>query len=96
VLEVGCGTGKAAVLLTARGSPVLSMEVDGQMGEAPVEVYNELTAERARSVAQAAASIRAEGLVAEAGVEAIAERWARGEISTSQMRDLVRQLYGVA
>jgi PHD/YefM family antitoxin component YafN of YafNO toxin-antitoxin module len=62
----------------------------------PVEVYDELTAERARSLAQAAASIRAEGLAAEAGVEAIAERWARGEISTSQMRDLVRQLYGVS
>jgi PHD/YefM family antitoxin component YafN of YafNO toxin-antitoxin module len=62
----------------------------------PVEVYDELTAERARSLAQAAASIRAEGLVAEAGVEAIAERWARGEISTTQMRDLVRQLYGAS
>ena len=61
----------------------------------PVEVFEELTAERARSLAQAAASIRAEGLVAEAGVEAIAERWARGEIGTAQMRDLVRRLYGV-
>src|SRR5262249_26466930 len=61
----------------------------------PVEVFEELTAERARSLAQAVGSIRAEGLVAEAGVEAIVERWARGEIGTAQMRELVRQLYGV-
>jgi len=62
----------------------------------PVEVFEELTAERARSLAQAVGSLRAEGLVAEAGVEAIVERWARGEIGTSQMRELVRQLYGVS
>jgi hypothetical protein len=59
--------------------------------------FEELTAERARSLAQAAAaSVRAEGLVPEAEVEAIAEQWARGEVSTSQMRDLVRRLYGVS
>ena len=62
----------------------------------PVEVYDELTAERAMSLARAAASLRAEGLVAEAGVEAVVERWTRGEIGTWQMRDLVRQLYGVS
>ncbi|MFC0528395.1 antitoxin VbhA family protein [Phytohabitans kaempferiae] len=62
----------------------------------PVEVFDELTAERARSLAQAAASVRAEGLAIGADVEAITERWARGEISTVQMRELVRQLYGVS
>lgn len=59
----------------------------------PVEVFDELTAERARSLTQAAASIRAEGLTVGAEVESITERWARGEISTVQMRELVRQLY---
>src|SRR5260370_34678528 len=62
----------------------------------PVEVFDELTAERGRSLTQAAASVRAEGLVADTEVERIVERWARGEIGTSQMRDLVRQLYGVS
>jgi PHD/YefM family antitoxin component YafN of YafNO toxin-antitoxin module len=61
----------------------------------PVEVFDDLTAERAQSLAQAAASVRAEGLPIGAGVEAITERWARGEISTAQMRELVRRLYGV-
>lgn len=60
----------------------------------PVEVFDELTAERTRSLSQATASVRAEGLAASADVDAITERWARGEISTAQMRELVRQLYG--
>lgn len=55
--------------------------------------FQELTAERARSLTQAAASVRAEGLTVGIDVEAITERWARGEISTEQMRERVRQLY---
>lgn len=62
----------------------------------PVEVFDELTAERARSLAQAMASVEAEGLVATADVLAVTERWARGEISTPQMRDLVRRLHGAS
>lgn len=62
----------------------------------PVEVFDELTAERARSLTQAVASVQAEGLTVSADVEAITERWARGEISTEQMRGLVRRLYGAA
>jgi len=58
-----------------------------------VEVFDELTAERNQSVAQAAASMRAEGLAISSDAEAIMERWARGELSTTQMRELVRQLY---
>lgn len=44
VLDVGCGTGKAARLLTARGLEVLGVEIDPQMAEVarehgvPVEV----------------------------------------------------------
>ena len=59
----------------------------------PVEVFDELTAERAQAVAEAVASLHAEGLAPDADVEAISERWARGEISTPQMRELVRRLY---
>jgi PHD/YefM family antitoxin component YafN of YafNO toxin-antitoxin module len=61
----------------------------------PVDVYDELTAERARSAAQAAGSLRAEGLAPSAEVEAIVERWATGEISTTQMRTLIRRHHGV-
>jgi len=59
----------------------------------PVEVFDELTAERVRSLSQAAASVRAEGLTVSAEVEAITQRWIQGAISTSQMRELVRELY---
>ena len=62
----------------------------------PVEIFDELTAEQARSLTQAAASVRAEGLTASADVETAMERWSRGEISTEQMRDLVRRRYGAA
>jgi antitoxin VbhA-like protein len=61
----------------------------------PVEVFAELTSERAQAVAEAAASLRAEGLAPDPDAESILERWARGEISTPQMRALVRRLYGV-
>jgi PHD/YefM family antitoxin component YafN of YafNO toxin-antitoxin module len=59
----------------------------------PVAVFEELTAERSSSLTQAAASVRAEGLTVAAEVEAITERWARGELSTQQMRDLIRERY---
>ncbi len=62
----------------------------------PVEVFDELTAERARALVEATASVRAEGLVPSASAETIVEQWARGEISTSQMRAMVRRLYGVS
>lgn len=59
----------------------------------PVEVFDELTAERNRSLAQAAASVRAEGLAVGTEAQMIVERWVRGELSTAQMRELVRQLH---
>lgn len=61
----------------------------------PVEVFDELTAERAQAVVEATASLRAEGLAPSAEVEATTQSWARGEISTPQMRELVRRLHGV-
>jgi hypothetical protein len=60
------------------------------------DVFDELIGERAQSLAQAAASVRAEGLAPSAGAQAITERWIRGEISTEQMRELVRGLHGVS
>jgi PHD/YefM family antitoxin component YafN of YafNO toxin-antitoxin module len=61
----------------------------------PVEVFDELTTERAQSLAQSTSSLRAEGLAMSADVEAITEQWVRGEISTVRMRELVRRLYKV-
>jgi phosphoserine phosphatase len=40
-------------------------------------------------------SVRAEGLEVGAEVQAITDRWVRGEVSTAQMRELVRRLYDV-
>lgn len=61
----------------------------------PVEVFEELTLERSRSLAQATASVRAEGLSGSTDATAITERWARGEISTTQMREQIRRLHSV-
>jgi hypothetical protein len=63
----------------------------------PVEVFDELIAlsERRHAAADAAASVRAEGLNPSAEVEAITQRWARDEIDTAQMRSEVRNLYGI-
>jgi len=47
-------------------------------------------------VAQATASLRAEGLTASSDVDVIMSRWSRGEISTTDMRSQVRDLYGPA
>jgi Antitoxin VbhA len=49
----------------------------------------------ARSVAQAAGSLGAEGLLPDEEATAITEQWARGEITTTQMRRLIRRLYGL-
>ncbi|HZD70529.1 MAG TPA: antitoxin VbhA family protein [Actinomycetes bacterium] len=62
----------------------------------PVEAFDERTAERARSLAQAVASVQAEGLTVSTDVESITARWTCGQISTVQMRDLIRKLYGPA
>jgi hypothetical protein len=61
----------------------------------PVEVFETLVPERAWSLSQAVGSVRAEGLEVGAEVQAVTERWVRGEISTAQMRELVRRLYHV-
>ncbi|WP_084481550.1 antitoxin VbhA family protein [Nocardia grenadensis] len=60
----------------------------------PVEVFEELTAERTRATAEARASVRAEGLAPSPEADDITARWSRGEISTEQMRQMVRELHG--
>ncbi|HZM75105.1 MAG TPA: antitoxin VbhA family protein [Candidatus Limnocylindrales bacterium] len=62
----------------------------------PVEVFDELTAERSRALAQAAASVRAEGLAVSAEVDAIMQSWTRGEVGTAEMRKRIRDLYGAS
>jgi len=61
----------------------------------PVDVFNELTAERSSAATQATASVRAEGLNVSDETQDIMQRWARGEISAGEMRTLVRQLHGL-
>jgi hypothetical protein len=61
----------------------------------PVEVDDEVAEERSSALAQAAASLKVEGLTPSADAAAITERWARGEISTAQMRAAVRKLHGI-
>ena len=55
-----------------------------------------VTVERSRSLAQATASVRAEGLDLGANVEKIMQRWTRGEVSTAEMRKLIQDLYGAS
>jgi hypothetical protein len=43
----------------------------------------------------ASASVRAEGVSPSPETHAILEQWARGEIGTEQMRELVRRLHGI-
>ncbi len=61
----------------------------------PVEVYDELTSERIRAAASTAGSLRAEGLAISPEAEAITVRWTQGEISTAEMRALIRRLHGI-
>ncbi|GAA5044100.1 antitoxin VbhA family protein [Nocardia callitridis] len=61
-----------------------------------VEVFEELTAERAQSARQAAASVRAEGLSPSSGADVILQQWEQGEISTAQMRENMRHLHGLS
>jgi hypothetical protein len=60
-----------------------------------VEVFETLALKRAWALSQAVGSVRAEGLEVGAEVQAVTARWVRGEISTAQMRELVRRLYDV-
>ncbi|MEV0271539.1 antitoxin VbhA family protein [Hamadaea sp. NPDC050747] len=62
----------------------------------PIEVFDELTMERFRSLAQAASSVHTDGQTVSAAVQAVTERWARGEISTVAMRAAIRHLYGAS
>jgi PHD/YefM family antitoxin component YafN of YafNO toxin-antitoxin module len=58
----------------------------------PVEVFDNLIEVRTQALDEARASVRLEGLSTPSEAEAIMKRWADGEISTAQMRRLVRRL----
>lgn len=60
-----------------------------------VEVYEELTTRRRNAAAQAAASVRAEGLTPSAAVEVIIEQWVHGHLSAQEMEQQVAALYGL-
>jgi hypothetical protein len=59
----------------------------------PVEVYEELT-QRDSAVAQALASLRAEGLKTTAGFNLIIDEWLHGRIDTDEMERRVKALHG--
>jgi PHD/YefM family antitoxin component YafN of YafNO toxin-antitoxin module len=58
----------------------------------PVETFDQLIDTRTTALEEARASLRLEGLSAPSEAEAVMKRWADGEISTRQMRTLMRRL----
>ena len=60
----------------------------------PVETFDQLIEARSRALSSARGSLRAKGLSAPSEAEEIMARLATGEISTTQMRRLVRRLAG--
>jgi PHD/YefM family antitoxin component YafN of YafNO toxin-antitoxin module len=59
-----------------------------------IETYNELTDRRRSAVAQATASVRAEGLEPSAEAQEIIDRWTRGEINAEEMEQRLAARYG--
>lgn len=62
----------------------------------PVEVYDELMAQRQNAADQSLASLRVEGYTHNPAVEVVIERWVHGEITDAEMEREVHALYGVA
>ena len=61
----------------------------------PIEVYDELLYRRRKSVDQAWASVRAEGLEPSNEVEYIVEQWVHGHITAEEMERRVAAHYGI-
>ena len=61
-----------------------------------IDTYHELIARRRNAVAQATASVRAEGLEPSPRSEVIIDRWVHGEISAQEMEDQLAAYYGSA
>jgi PHD/YefM family antitoxin component YafN of YafNO toxin-antitoxin module len=59
----------------------------------PVEVYDELMAQRRNAANQSLASLRLEGYTPNPAVEMIVERWVRGEITDGELERQVQALY---
>ncbi|MFG1792844.1 hypothetical protein [Nocardia sp. NPDC049149] len=49
--------------------------------------------DRGRGRLHAFAAVRSEGFAPNAAAAAVVEQWARGELSTAQMRELVRRVH---
>lgn len=61
----------------------------------PVEIYDELMAQRQEAAEQSLASLRVEGYTPNPRVEMIIEQWVHGEITDAEMERRVHALYGV-
>jgi PHD/YefM family antitoxin component YafN of YafNO toxin-antitoxin module len=61
----------------------------------PVEVYEKLT-ERETAVAEALASLRAEGLTTTPGFNIIIDQWVHGQIDTEEMERRIKAMHGAA
>jgi hypothetical protein len=62
----------------------------------PVQVYEELTQRRLNAVADATASVRAEGLEPSARSEIIIDQWVHGQISAEEMERQIAALHGLS
>jgi hypothetical protein len=62
----------------------------------PIDIYHDLLERRVDAVEQAEGSVRAEGLAPSPMARNIVDRWSRGEITSSAMREEIRRLHGEA
>jgi len=61
----------------------------------PVEVYDELMAQRQNAADQVAASLRVEGVAPSSAAQIVIEEWVHGKIDTPEMERRIKQLHGV-
>lgn len=61
----------------------------------PVEVYDELTAQRASHASQALASLRVEGGWPSGQAQFVIDRWVHGEIDTAEMERQIKSIHGL-
>ncbi len=60
-----------------------------------IDTYHELTNRRRNAVAQATASVRADGIAPSPDIEIVVNRWVHGEISSAEMEEQIAALYGL-
>lgn len=62
----------------------------------PIDIYHELLERRVEAAQQAEASVQVEGPAPSPAARKIVDRWARGELTSSAMREGIRRLHGGA